>query len=488
MLAALVGFQVAAGLILRGAADAGAQAFVLVVLTAGLGAYAAAGAVRGRMQLPSRSPSAWAGTLAALSLLSALRSPVSAYALPAWAATAAGLWLFPAAALLDADERALVEQGVRVAAWMLVLLAIYQRVHGDVRPASALPDPGVFAAAVLLLLPFAARRGDVLLVAGLLACLWWTRSVGAWLGLSVALMLNRRAVGGAAFWAGAVAGFACLVAAYAKLESAETAQLRILWNAAWRMGAAAPGLGFGPGAFSHALTAYAPAGSEFSSPYAHQYFLETFAERGGPYLALWVLGLAALLLRAKPALRVGVVAALVHGLFDYSLSVPGVFWLFCLSASWILPEAERSVAVRSGRRIAFAAAALAASAAVAVWLGRGWRAEVLLSRAVQDVAVGAPADRIEAELASSEKLMPHPESARMRAEFELARAGGGEDAGPRLAAAAADLERAVSLDPYQASNWGLLETVYRRLGRGADADDARRRGAQTCPSLRAQAA
>jgi hypothetical protein len=488
VLTALVGFQVAAGLILRGAWDSWSQALVVLVLTAGVGVRLAAGAFRGRVELPAKAPALWAGALILLSLCSALLSPVHAYALPSWAAAAAGLWLFPAATLLNAEERVRVEQAVRAAAWLLVLLAIYQRVHGDARPTSALPNQNVFAGAVLLLLPFAARRGDVLLGAGLLACLWWTRSVGAWLGLSVALMLNRRAVGAAAFWAGAAAGFAGLVAVYAKLESAETAHRLVWWGAAWRMGAGAPWLGLGPGAFAYALPSYAPGLPALSSLYAHQHFLETFAECGGPYLALWALGLGALLLRAKPALRVGVVAALVHGLVDYPLSVPGVFWLFCLSAAWMLPESDAAAAVRSSRRIPAAVAALAAAGAFALWIGCGWRADVLRSRAVEDFSAGAPPAQVERELALSEKLRPHPEAARMRAELALAQAAAGDEPARRMTEAAEDLERAVSLDPYRASNWSLLESVYRRLGRGADADGARRRGARTCPALRAEPA
>lgn len=488
MLAALVGVQVAAGLIFRGAWDLWSQALVLLALTAGVGAYGAAGALRGRWDLPNRGAALWAAALAALSFASARLSPVAAYALPAWAAAAAGLWLFPAATLLDAEDRARVEQGIRAAAWLLVLLAIYQRVHGDARPTSALPNQNVFAGAILLLLPFSVRRGDPLLAAGLLVCLWWTRSVGAWLGLSVALMLNRRAVASAAFWAAAAAGFAGLVAAYAKLESVATAHRWIWWGAAWRMGAGAPWLGLGPGSYAYALSAYVPSKPELYSLYAHQHFLETFAERGGPYLALWTAGLAVLLWRAKPALRVGVTAALVHGLVDYPLSVPGVFWLFCLSAAWTLPESEESAPVRRARRVPAAAAALAAAAAFGLWVERGWRADRWRAKAMDDYSSGVAPEQVARELAESESLRPNPEAARMSAEIAVIRAASGDDPGKRLAEAASALERAVALDPYRASNWSMLETVYRRLGRGADADAARRRGARTCPTLRAEPA
>jgi hypothetical protein len=487
VLAALVGFQAASGLLLRGAWDLWAQSAVLLALIAGFALWISAGVARGRVPLPSKVPAAWAALLAALSLLSARLGPVPAYALPAWAAAAAGLWLIPAATLLSARERLGVEQAVRAAAWALALLAVYQRFHGQPRPPSALLNQNVFAGAILLLLPFAARRGDAPLAAGLLLCLWWTHSVGAWLGLAAALVLHRREVGSLAFWAGAAAGFAGLVAAYAKLQSPEVLHRWEWWAAAWRMAADAPWRGLGPGAFAYALPAYVGARPELSSIFAHQYFLETAAERGWPYLLLWIGGVAALLRRVPGGKRFGPVAALIHGLFDYALSVPGVFWLFCLSIAWALPESEEAAAVRGGRKLPALALSLCAAAAAGYWVAGNWAADRLRARAFAGSARPEAASEVLRILAASEEIRPHPEAARARAQLELSLAAG-PDAGRRLEAAAEDLERAVSLDPFRASNWMMLEDAYRRLGRPQDAARARARGARTCPSLRADPA
>jgi hypothetical protein len=486
VLAALVGLQAASGLLLRGAWELWAQSAVLLALIAGLAIWLAAGVARGRIPLPSKAPVLWAAALAALSFASARFGPVPAYAVPAWAAAAAGLWLVPAATLLSSRERGAVEQSVRAAAWALVLLAVYQRFHGQPRPPSALLNQNAFAGAILLLLPFAARRGDAPLAAGLLLCLWWTHSVGAWLGLAASLILHRRAVGSFAFWAGAAAGFAGLVAAYAKLQSPEVLHRWAWWAAAWRMAADAPWLGLGPGAFAYALPAYVGARPELNSLFAHQHLLGTAAEHGWPYLLLWLAGLAALLRRAPAGKRFGPVAALIHGLFDYALSVPGVFWLFCLSIAWALPESEEAVAVRGGRKIPALALTLCVAASAAYWVGGNWAADRLRARAFSSERP-APADEVLRELTASEELRPHPEAARARAQLELTLAAG-PDAPRRLQAAAEDLERAVSLDPFRASNWTLLEDVYRRLGRPEDAAHARARGARMCPSLRAEAA
>jgi hypothetical protein len=482
VLAALVGVQAASGLLLRGAEDLWAQSAVLLALIAGLALWLSSGIARGRLALPVSGPAVWAAALAALSFASARLGPVPAYALPAWAAAAAGLWLIPAATLLSERERVVVEQGVRAAAWALVLLAVYQRFHGQPRPPSALFNQNVFAGAILLLLPFAARRGDGPLAAGLLLCLWWAHSVGAWLGLAAALVLHRRTVGSFAFWAGAAAGFAGLVAAYAKLQAPEALHRWEWWAAAWRMAASAPWLGLGPGAFAYALPAYVGVRPELNSLFAHQYFLETAAERGWPYLLLWIGGIAALLRRAPGSKRFGPVAALVHGLSDYALSVPGVFWLFCLSIAWALPESEEAASVRGKGKLPALALALCAATSAAYWVAGNWAAGRLRERARL-----APASIELRLLTDSEEIRPHPEAARARAQLELSQAAG-PDLGRRLQAAADDLERAVSLDPYRVSNWMMLEDVYRRLGRPEDAARARARGARTCPSLRAEAA
>lgn len=486
MLAALVGVQVAAGLLSRGAWDLWAQSAVILVILAVSSAWLVSAFLRGRVPLPEPRVLAWAAALAALSLASARLSPVAAYALPAWAAFAAGLWLFPAVTLMSAEGRERVEKAVYFAAWVLVLLAAHQRLNGQTRPPSALHNSNAFAGALLLLLPVAARRGDWALGAGLLVCLGWTRSVGAWLGLSAALMLHRRAVGPVAFWSGAAAGFAGLVAAYAKLHSPEVLHRWEWWAAAWRMAAGAPWLGLGPGAFAYALPAHVVSRPDLNSLYAHQHFLETAAERGWPYLALWLGGLGALLRRAPPARRFGTVAVLAHGLVDYPLSVPGVFWLFCLCSALSQPESDEAVCVRGARKLPAAALVLALAWLGMSWTNRNWRADRLRAKAFQGASSGRPAAEVEEALAASESLRPHPEAARLRAELALAGAAAGADR--RLDEAAIHLERAISMDPYRASNWLLLEGVYRRRGRAADAARVRERAIRRCPSLRGGAA
>ena len=454
MLAGLVGTVVASGLLLRGAWDLWAQTAVLFLLLAGACVWLCARLASGWLPRPDSKLLAWVAALAALSALSAWLSPVPAYARPAWCAAAAGLALIPFTTMLDSEGRERVTGFLRVAGWVLILLACYQRMHGEVRPAAAFLNQNVFAGAILLLLPVAARAEDWALTAGLMLCLWWSRSVGAWLGLSVALILHRRTVGTAAFWLGCAAGFVGLVAAYSKLQSPETLHRLEWWRAAWRMSAAAPWFGLGPGAFAYALPAYAAKRPDLSTLFAHQHFLEAAAERGRPYALLWAAGLFAILKPVPGAKRFGPVAAVVHGLVDYPLSVPGVFWLFCVSTALAAPESSRSVNVPLRWRPVLCVAVLTAALVSGASLQRSWNADRLRAQAVAAIRDGNAAEA-ERMLAESETLSPHPEAALMRAQLMLARGG-------PPAQAAAHLERAIALDPYRASNRALLFALVPR--------------------------
>lgn len=456
MLAGLVGIVVAAGLLLRGAWDLWAQALVLLGLSSAVAAWLCLRIASGWLPRPDSKLLAWAASLAVLSALSAWTSPVSVYSRPAWAAATAGLALFPMISVLDSEDRSRIERFLRAAAWVLVLLAVYQRLQGGSRPAAAFLNQNVFAGAILLLLPLAARADDWALGGGLLLCLWWTRSVGAWLGLAVALVLHRRAVGPVAFWLGSAAGFIGLIAAYSKIQSPETAHRFAWWAAAWRMAASAPGLGLGPGTYAYALPSYVPVRPELSSLFAHQHFLETAAERGWPYALLWAAGLVAMLKPAPAGRRFGSVAALIHGLFDYALSVPGVFWLFCASTALATPESERAVNVPLRWRPVLCAGVLAVAAASGAALWRNWSADRLRAQAIFDLRAGR-LDDAAGKLEASENLSPHPEAARLRAEIILTR-GGRAEAAPHLA-------RAIALDPYRASNRELMESITEKSER-----------------------
>ena len=330
MLAGLVGIVVAAGLLSSGVEGSWAQSSLVLVLLAGSAAWLCGRIAVGWLPSPEPTLLIWTAALAAAAL-SALLLPSPPQDRPAWIAAAAGLSFFPLVSVIDVESREKLDRVLRIAAWMLVLLAVYQRLHGGLHPQSILWNKNALAAAILLLLPFAISAEKAFLAAGLLVCLWGTRSVGAWLGLSAALLIHRRAVGAIAFWSGAAAGFIGLIVVYAKLQSLEVLERLEWWRELWRMIVAAPWLGLG--------------------------------------LGLWLAGLAVLLKPGPASRRFGPIAVLIYGLVDHALSMPSVFWLFCVSTALAVPASGLSLNIPSRHRALLCAlvVALSSAAGFLVW-------------------------------------------------------------------------------------------------------------------------
>lgn len=488
MLPLLIGLLVAAGPLMRGAWDLWAQSLLFIAVAAGSALWLAARIGVGFVPLPSRRNILWTGGLAALAGLSAWSGPLPAYSLDAWRALLLGLWIFPAMAAVSKDERAAIDEAVRAASWALMLLAFYQHFRQGIdRPPSALLNQNVFAGTLLMLLPLAAQKRDWLLFGGLLACLWWAHSVGAWLGLAGALILTRRHAGAALARAGLLVGFVCLVILYAKLQSPDVLHRWQWWEGAARMAWERPWLGFGPGTYAHVLPATQEQGRELWSLYAHEHFLETAAELGWPYLIVWCAGLAHCLRRGGEHKRFGALAVLIQSLWDYSLSLPGNFWLFCYFAASAISESSRGMGVPARRKIPAALLALAAGAAACGLVARRWQADRLKSAAVESFARGAPTAETLSLLDKSASLADDPETERLAAQAHLAGLapgpGGSLPAEP-LRAAAERLERAARLNPYRASTWSALERLYLQLGLPDQARGRRLEGAAYCPPLR----
>jgi len=477
VLALLIGLLVALGPLLRGGWDFGTQAILFISVAGGFTLWLVGRIIVGYVPVPSNRMLAWAAALAVLSGASAVWSPVSAYAIPAWRSLFLGLWIFPALDVVSKDERALIDQAIRAAAWVLVLLAFYQHFHdGLSRPPATFLNQNVFAGTILMLLPLAVQNDDWALAAGLLVSLVWSHSVGAWLGLGGALLLWRRRVGLFASRVGAGIGVVCLVLIYGKLQDIEVLHRWHWWVAAVRMIAARPLLGFGPGGFGYVLPSVQDPGRELSSLYAHQHFLETAAECGLPYLLLWCAGIAHLLRRRGQYKRFGAGAVLIQSAWDYALSIHANLWLFCYFAASAGAQTSRGVNVPPGRKLPYSALVLAVSFSVCAWARQSFEADRLKAMAVERYHETRSPDAVLPELERSARLSPDPETERYAAEMELARGG---------AAAAADhLEKSARLNPFRASTWIALERLDLQLGRTEAARAARAEGARYCPVLR----
>lgn len=479
ILPGLFALLTAVGPLLRGCWDVRAQSLLHLTLVVGLCAWIVSRVAVGYIPLPSRRVLLWSGLLAVLGAASVWTSPVHGLTLAPWGAGLGALWMFPAMAALSKDQRASVDQAIRAGGWVLLALAFYQHFAlGDERPASALLNQNAYAGAVLLLLPLAAERRDWLLALGLVWTLWWTRSVGAWLGLSVALALTQRRRRPFLFWSGGAVALVCAVAIYGKLGTPEVLHRWWWWKAAAAMAMDRPFLGYGPGAFAYVLPAYLPARSGgLYSLYAHNYPLETLAEYGIPFALLWFAGLWRCLTRIGSHKGFGVLAALIQSLWDYPLSIPSNLWLFAYFAASSIPDSAEGINVPARRKLP---AALTAAGLGWMLCGRvidGWRGYRLTGLAVESLEAG-DLDAATARLSRARSLRPQdPEVPMLAAALEIRRARSSTAAAARGAwsQAAAHLERAVRLNPYRASLWTELALAYRRLGRPEDAEAVLRR-------------
>lgn len=483
MLAIVLGLLTVLGLLLNGSWDLWAQSLLFLAVLGAAALWLCGRLLAGFVPLPPGRLLAWTAGLAAWGGVSAYAGPLPAYAAPAWHVWLAALGAILAVSVMPEGQRRLLDRGIRAAAWFLAAVAVYQRFGlGMERPCASLLNPNAFAGAILLLLPLAVDQKDWLLAGGLLLCLSWTRSVGAWLGLAAALLLLRRR---SALWTavGAGTGCVCLAVIFAKLDAPDALNRWHWWLAAARMGWARPWFGFGPGTYAYVLPAYAATGRPLGTLFAHQHFLETAAEMGLPYLLAWLTGLFFLLRRGPTAKRVGAVAVLVQSLWDYALSIPAILWLFCCQAASSIQESGHGANIPARWRLPGCVLVLAVTwgAGTAVW--QRWQAERLRVEAEGILRSAGPSPSALDFLERSARLCGHPETARLSGQIEaaLARQPGGKG---RILAAAADLERAVAQNPYRASTWTMLETVYRQMGRGDLARAARRRGAASCPGLR----
>ena len=485
ILPALVALLAAAGPLLRGSWDLWAQAFLHLLVISGLTLWVLSRIVVGFLPLPSNRVMAWTGVLVALAALSAWTSPVPGFARPAFFVFVEGLWIFAAMAALSKDERTVIDQVIRVGAWVLMALAFHERWSlGLERPASALLNQNIYAGAVLLFLPLALERGDWLLAAGLLWSLLWTKSAGAWLGLAGALALTQRRDHPA--WAKLGMGVVviCAVVVYGRLDTPEVLHRWGWWKAAWAMAVDRPLTGYGPGSFAYVLPAYrelAPYG--LYSLYAHQYFLETLAGFGFPFALVWFAGLWRVVAGEGHFKRFAVIAMLLHSLWDYTLAIPGAFWLFCYCAASAIPDSSRGVNIPSAYKPVAAALALGLGLALTGGVWSLWAAD----RAVAMASVAFEEGRLEEAgrgLEAARRLNPlDADRPLLAAAVELRGAAARSPSkgyGPLLAAAAA-LEEAAGLNPYRPSTWAELASVYRAMGRGALAAQVESRAAAAAP-------
>ncbi|MFH2202517.1 MAG: O-antigen ligase family protein [Elusimicrobiota bacterium] len=478
ILPALLALAVALGPLLRGCWDIWAQALIHQAAVCGIILWLLSRVIVGYVPLPSRRNLLWAVLLTALGTASVVRSPVHALVLPEWYNFLNALWIFPIMAAVSKDERQHVDIALRAAAWILMALAFYQHFRlGEARPASALVNENVFAGTILLLLPLALEKKDWLLAGGLFVNLLWTRSVGAWLGLAVALLVTQRGRRAVWFWAGLALGLLCAVAVYNKLQSPDVLNRLYWWQAAVAMICERPLTGFGPGAYAPVLPAVAAKEGVFSG-YAHQYFLQTAAEYGIVFTGIWLAGLWSCVVRGSSYKRFGALALLVYSCCDWSLSMPANLWLFSYFAASSISEGSQGVNVPTRFKLPCCALLLLIGGFLTVRILHLWAADRAKTRAVAALHSGDLAAARAAGEAAARHVARDPDTQELLAAADLGRTAGRGAGDSALRSAAGHLEKAAQWNPYRARTWAALADVRGRLGDGPGAAAARRDGAR----------
>lgn len=460
LLAALL---TAAGPLLRGAWDLWAQTLLELALVSGFSCWFISRILVGFVPLPSRRMLLWTGALVLLGFVSVFLSPVRGLVQGDWHVFLCALWIFQAMTTLSKDQRSWIDEAIRASGWILVALAFYQHFSlREQRPASALINQNVYAGAVLLLLALAVEKKDWLLTIGLLWSLAWTRSVGAWLGLSAALFLTQRRFSAFWFWTGAGISAICAVAIYAKLGTPEGLHRWWWWKAAARMAWDRPWFGYGPGAFSYVLPRYMDrAQTGLFSLYAHEYPLQIFAEYGFPFGLLWFAGLWRCLSRGVSHKSFGAMAVLIQSLWDYPLAIPSNLWLMSYFVASSIPDTPEGFDIPSRHKLPALVFAAGLGLACSARLTDLWDGQKLTARALEAAQSRHwEEERHWLELAKAKT----PESPEVFLESARLDAMLGD-----WLQAAADAEKAARLNPYRPATWTQWQLAYRKLGRPQEA-------------------
>jgi O-antigen ligase len=473
-LAILVGLVVALSPLLRGAWDLWALTGISLAVLAGSSIWLAFQITAGNMPLPHPNRAlAWILFMAVLVTASLAFSPVRGLIEREWWTWIVGFWILLAVPLIPEERRGAIEAGILASAWILAAFAWYQRIfQHEWSPESTLVNPNVFAGYLVMVLPLALSRGQRALSFVLVLALVWTRSLGAWLAVSVLLLALSYRRGGPMFGLSLIIGSISLVSLHDKLATASASERLAWWRAAWEMALRRPVIGFGPGAFAHVLPAFRTPGGGLGSLYAHQYFLEVAAGCGFVFIAAWLVWVFRRMAQSRGWPAWSLAGVLLHSLVDFPLSFPSNFWLFCYLLVVSQPERQVWFDVRSRLKIPL----LIGLTGVSVWAGHravaGWRAERRLALASSVSTPPADSERLIAEAAALAPDDPAPLDAiaarRLLAFFK----DGGRG---RLLEATGLKERSVELDPYRLGAWHELVRLYRLDGRPDLADDARSR-------------
>lgn len=418
----------------------------------------------GRIPIPNYPETLWAAFLVILLGISAWNSPIPSVAAVSWRSIVLGLCIFPAVSLLSEGKRYQIETSILISAWALVLVALFQRFFSHQNTIDAvMPNPNIFAGILILMLPLALARKKNILSFFLALCLLWTHSVGAWLALAIAALFLHQQMNVKMRWSAIAITALCAAAIIRKLSLPDFPNRWIWWNAALKTSLSRPWLGYGPGIFAY-LVPLELKKHLLRSLYAHQYYLQTAAECGWPYLVFFLFGIF-FFFPKSPMKRLAVLAALLCGFWDYALAVPAIFWLFCYLAASERTRNSKFINLPSHLKpwAAILIIAMTWTLARPAWAKR--REENLKLSAMTLLDSGAPISQVHERLIQALAWAPDPDAERLVAESDI-KAINERTLSPEqgLPDAIIHLERAVKENPYRKSTWEGLRSLYTATG------------------------
>lgn len=475
MLPILTAFTVGIAPLLRGAWDLWAQLLVQFAVLSGFSIWLAYRIHKGSLPGLLSGQNIFPVITAGLAGLSTALSPVVSLAVPEWRNLLVGLWIIAISPLLSGKNRIWIERTLRFSAWIIFLLAFYQNfIEKSGIPAASLVTSNSFAAFMLMLLPLAFEWRDWALFGAMLWAMTWVNSWGAWLALAVtALVITGKKRKGLLFWSLAVtaAATAAYVAFYLPLSVNDRL---VWWEAALRMIKDSPLSGFGTGTFAYVFPAYhAPVGG-LSSLYAHNFPLQFIAENGLPcgiIFACWII------LKAKGLKGAGkwaAMAALIHSMVDFGLSIPANFWIFC----YLLGRNENGEPPEFPVAREWRIPAILMLAAVSFYAGnsmwREWKTGKLIIAAREAYEAGDKNSAFE-KLEYAGKLDKSNSEARiLKGKIYLEEALISRQK-PGLLNAAVAFERALELNPFRPATYSDLSGIYLMAGEKSLSEDVLKR-------------
>ncbi|MEI7482506.1 MAG: O-antigen ligase family protein [Elusimicrobiota bacterium] len=405
------------------------------------------------------------------SLLSALLSPVRALVMPEWWTFAAGLFILCLGSSLRVGELRLTDLALRISAWLIALLSLYQAfILKSPDISASLTNPNSLALFILMLLPLAIKWKDLFLLGAFIIILVWTQSAAALLALLTAAGFyakdNMKTAELRKNWRLLIVLTVVAALAVSQLELRSFFDRIGWWRAALGMFADRPALGFGPGSFAYVYPAYHSHGAAgVATTYVHNYYLEFLAENGILAFIFWAWAAAFRLKTIRGLKKYALIAAMVHSVVDFGLAVPANFLIFCyLLSDPRLPEAD-APPVRTGNKTPFilGGLALACFAVICGVFSSQLKLERLRFRALSDLYAG-DYPRAEAALKEAARIAPdNPIVPGMLGQIRMRAGFAGKDR-DLLFSAAVELERALILNPYNAAAWRDLERLYADAG------------------------